>query len=222
MGAVAYTVTQDIYTGTQFKFRKNNSWDVNLGYNAEFGDKAYYLTAGSNDLAPGGPNMMVPTSGTWMFVLIPEGNFLAAELLKEFDDPVDPDPDPDPEEPTGDVWSIIGSMNGDGWGIDHDLTTYKAEDGSLWYYIEIKLAEDDEFKFRKDHDWKVNFGPDYPSGTSFTFEDHVLIWSDESTYDVPEIPLRQDGANFRVPVSGLWSLELYPDDAVVLAYRVQE
>ena len=202
----------------QFKFRMNDAWVNDLGVDSDDYGTSHYISTGSVlSLRAGGPNLVSPVHGLWSLMLNPEKGILEVMLIEEYPD--DPNPE-DPEEPfTG--WSIIGSMNGEVWSVDHDLTEYKLDDGSVAYIIEIDLVEGDEFKFRKGHDWDVNLGVD-SSENPYTFTDHILNWSDESTFEVPDIPLARNGSNLRVPVSGTWTLELYPDDAVAIAYRVQE
>lgn len=121
--------------------------------------------------------------------------------------------DPDPGQ-NFEGWSVIGSMDGTSWGVDYDLN-YNPDYN--FYYIEIYLAEGDEFKFRKGHDWTVNYGYD-SFGDPYLLEDILLTGPG---IEVPSIPLSQDGANFKVPASGLWTLELYPDDAMAYIYRIK-
>ncbi|MBQ9410044.1 MAG: fimbrillin family protein [Bacteroidales bacterium] len=212
-----YFITVELYKTQGFKFRKNNSWEEgDWGYDGSWDGTMHYIVEGENTLSSGGPDLYVPTSGGWYFWVDVQYGQVYASFLYEIEDPVDPE---DPEEPfTG--WSIIGSMNGEGWSTDHDLTYNKLGDGTEVYTISIGLAEGDEFKFRKDHGWEVNFGPD-SYDNPYTFADHLLIESDESTWDVPEISLKQDGPNFRAPLSATWTFELYPDEALLVAYRVE-
>jgi starch-binding outer membrane protein SusE/F len=57
-GSYTWTVTLPLVGGKEFKFRENDSWDMNLGS----GDSG-------NDLKPGGGNIKVATSGTYLLTL---------------------------------------------------------------------------------------------------------------------------------------------------------
>ncbi len=195
----------------QFKFRMNDAWVNDLGVDSDDYGTSHYISTGSVlSLRAGGANLVSPVHGLWSLMLNPEKGILEVMLMEEYPD--DPDPE-DPEEPfTG--WSVIGSMDGTSWGVDYDLNY---DPDYNFYYIEIYIAEGDEFKFRKDHDWTVNYG--YGSlGDPYLLEDILLTGPG---IEVPSIPLSQDGANFKVPASGLWTLELYPDDAMAYIYRIE-
>lgn len=212
-GADAYDLTIELAKGDAFKFRMNGDWENgDLGANTN----SSTLTEGTMKLVAKGANIIVAQSGKWHLVLYPGTPKLDVELVEAYTDPDDPEPDP-----YQNVWSVIGSMNGEGWSVDHDFTSYKTDFGDVFHYIEIDLVEGDQFKFRKGHDWDVNFG--YAGAEDpYTFEDYVFVESDESTWDIPEIPLAVNGPNFSVPSSGTWSIELYPDEAICLIYKVAE
>ena len=195
----------------QFKFRMNDAWVNDLGVDSDDYGTSHYISTGSVlSLRAGGANLVSPVHGLWSLMLNPEKGILEVMLMEEYPD--DPDPE-DPEEPfTG--WSVIGSMDGTSWGVDYDLNY---DPDYNFYYIEIYLAEGDEFKFRKGHDWTVNYGYD-SFGDPYLLEDILLTGPG---IEVPSIPLSQGGANFEVPASGLWTLELYPDDAMAYIYRIK-
>lgn len=113
-----------------------------------------------------------------------------------------------------DVWSIIGSMNGEEWSVDHDLYY---DEGYNFHYLEIYLYEGDEFKFRQDHSWDVNLGHD-SYGAAYLVEDILFT----GTGAFPSlIPLAYGGANLQIPSTGLWTLELYPDSQTAYVYRIE-
>ena len=95
-------------------------------------------------------------------------------------------------EPT-EEWSVIGSIasTGNSWGQDEPMLT----DGTWYVCRNIELTTSDEFKFRKDHDWGVNFG-----GTFSAFD--------------TEFAVEQNGANIKVTADGKYDLLLNPTAAV--------
>ena len=209
-----YDLTIELAKGDEFKFRKNADWDQgDLGANASNNT----LTEGTMLLLAKGANIAVAQSGIWHLVLDPGTPSLEVELVEAYTDP----DDPDPEQPTQPVWSVIGSMNGEEWGVDHVFELVTTDFGDVLYYIEIDLQEGDEFKFRKDYSWTVNFGYN-GDDNPYVFPDSLIIWSDESTYDVPDISLALNGCNFCAPSSGTWSIELYPDEYACIMYRQQD
>ncbi|HWB24113.1 MAG TPA: SusE domain-containing protein [Chitinophagaceae bacterium] len=56
---------------------------------------------------------------------------------------------------TATTWSLIGSFSASGWSNDVDMT-YDA--GSNSWKGTITTAEGDQFKFRANHDWGLNYG----------------------------------------------------------------
>lgn len=84
------------------------------------------------------------------------------------DDPTptpDPDPDPTPDptpekvEPVQGTseWSVIGALLDTNWDTDFVC----AENNGVFVLKNVKLVEGNEFKFRKDKDWAVNFGGEF-------------------------------------------------------------
>lgn len=86
-------------------------------------------------------------------------------------------------------FSVIGSLSEYGISWDGDLEMWMTEDGNLHVAKCVSLKADDEFKFRKDQDWGVNYGGDYGS------------------LDTP-FSVSQDGPNVKVGKDGLYDLWL--------------
>ena len=61
---------------------------------------------------------------------------------------------------TGTTFSIIGSLTG--WGSDIPMTY---DDGSKSWSATITVSASDEFKFRANNDWGLNYGDDNADGT---------------------------------------------------------
>jgi hypothetical protein len=92
-------------------------------------------------------------------------------------------------------WSVIGSIasTGNSWGADEPMVT----DGTWHACLGLVLTASDEFKFRKDADWGVNYGGAFAAlGEPFA--------------------VTQDGPNIKVAEDGTYDLFLNPDEAVVI------
>ena len=92
-------------------------------------------------------------------------------------------------------WSIIGSIasTGNSWNADEPMVT----DGTWHACLGLAVGAGDEFKFRKDADWAVNFGGDFAAlGEAFA--------------------VKQDGANIKGLEDGTYDLFLNPETAVVI------
>ncbi len=140
-GHVAAHVT--LKAGDEVKFRKDQAWDVNFGGDFKALDAEFEVTQG-------GPNMVITQDGVYDLYLYPESG--KAMISAAFD--------PYPEYTESSTWSIIGSIasfDSAGWGKDYPMIT----DGAVHVALGLVLGEGDEFKFRKDADWTVNFGGDF-------------------------------------------------------------
>ena len=89
------------------------------------------------------------------------------------------------------TWSVIGALSNYEISWDGDLNMWT--DGNNHVAAHVKLAAGDEFKFRKDQDWGVNFGGDFGSLDS-------------------EFGVSQDGPNIKVGADGVYDLYLNPTD----------
>ena len=92
-------------------------------------------------------------------------------------------------------WGVIGSIasTGNSWGADEPMVT----DGTWHACLGLALTTSDEFKFRKDADWGVNFGGTFVAlGEAFE--------------------VKQDGANIKVAEDGTYDLFLNPETAQVI------
>ena len=92
-------------------------------------------------------------------------------------------------------WGIIGSMNGDTWTRDISMKT----DGTWHAAFGITVTSSDEFKFRKDAGWTVNYGAD-----AFA----VTVVSSNT-----EVRLSQGGGNLKL-AAGTYDFYLNPDKAI--------
>ncbi len=93
------------------------------------------------------------------------------------------------------AWSVIGSIasTGNSWGADEPMLT----DGTWHVCLGLTLTATDEFKFRKDASWDVNYGGAFTAlGEAFE--------------------VTQGGANIKVAEDGTYDLFLNPDAAKVI------
>lgn len=67
------------------------------------------------------------------------------------------------------AWSVIGSMNGDGWSTDISMI---CDSKGVWHSDAIKFAKFDEFKIRQGKSWTLNIGGDGKAdGANFVVEE---------------------------------------------------
>ena len=118
----------------EFKFRYNNSWDVQVGKGAQELVADGSLCAGSSD---GGSGNFKLEPGTYQFILYTETKEVRAIAID------------------GSGWGVIGALAGFNW--DTDLMMYKAENGLLAAQG-IKLTIENQFKFREGNAWTKSYG----------------------------------------------------------------
>ena len=131
-----YTLDIEIEPKAEFKFMKDQSWDVNLGATAadpvKAGETISLMAGGYNIIFNPGGRISVTLDINKNTALITGGN------------PEGQDP-PQPQEA---AWSVIGSINGTNWDTDFDMT----KDGDLWKTT-IYFRDGQEFKLRNNHEW---------------------------------------------------------------------
>ena len=86
-------------------------------------------------------------------------------------------------------FSVIGSLSEYGISWDGDLEMWMTPDGNQHVAKCVSIKSGDEFKFRKDQDWGVNYGGEFGSFDS-------------------AFAVSQDGPNIIVPHDGLYDLWL--------------
>ena len=165
----------------EFKFRKDGAWAVNFGGDFVALDEEFAVTQD-------GPNIKVTEDGKYDLWLNPETAVAKIIVAQEA---VAAGPYDDFEETA--EWGVIGSIasTGNSWGQDEAMLT----DGTWFVCKALELTKDDEFKFRKDGAWAVNFGGDFAAiGEEFA--------------------VTQDGPNIKVLEDGTYDLLLNPEAAV--------
>ena len=162
--------------GDEFKFRKDAGWDVNFGGDFAALDSEFGVTQN-------GPNIKIGADGIYDLYLNPlDGTAWVTEAY-----------DPLPDFTEASAWSVIGELPGYGISWNGDLSMIS--DGTWHVALGINLGSNDEFKFRKDASWDVNFGGDF-GGMDSEFE------------------VSQNGPNIKVGAEGCYDLYLNPDGAV--------
>lgn len=140
-GEGIYTVELDVEPQAEFKFMKDQNWDVNLGATAadpvKAGDTFALMAGGYNIIFNPGGHITVTLDINRNTALVTGGN------------PEGQDP-PQPQEA---LWSLIGTINGTNWDTDFDMT----QDGDLWKAT-FYFREGQEFKLRNNHDWAEDRG----------------------------------------------------------------
>ena len=100
-------------------------------------------------------------------------------------------------------WTMIGTFGGSNW--DRDLAMN--QDGNTWYSTEVVLHAGNEFKFRKDYAWEVDFGAQAGSTVSGN-------WG--------SINLVQAGSNFFVEEGGIYNIYLFLDEGYMYFWKTGE
>ena len=177
--------------GDEVKFRKNAGWDENFGY-AEGVDS--YTLGEDFDVAANGGNIVIAEDGRYDLFLDPVAG--TARIIVSVAGQEDPYAAYTETSP----WSVIGSFNS--WGGDVEMVT----NGTLHVCKNITLAAGDEFKFRKDAGWDVNFG--YAEGVdSYTLGE--------------EFAVAQNGGNIVIAEDGAYDLFLDPENATAKIIKTQ-
>jgi hypothetical protein len=99
------------------------------------------------------------------------------------------------------TWSLIGSFAASGWNNDVDMT-YDSGDKS--WKATITTVEGDQFKFRANHDWGLNYGETGGTGSLAVNGDNI---GDASK-------------NFAVP-AGTHTISLYLNNSGYYTYKIE-
>lgn len=172
----------------EFKFICNWSWERNLGGSEYGGDGEYRTPAlygnASVSLVSDGYNLYYPNGGHVLITLNVNDNWASIEAMD-----------------SDHVWSVIGTVEGTSW--DTDLGMEQISDG-VWVRGWMPYHEGEEFKFRMDGSWDVNYGTE--SG---------VYMQDGYSY-----ALVQNGQNIQIGQTGYYSV--YLDLNRLITYAVFE
>ena len=126
----------------EFKFRKDQSWEVNYG--GGFGGLDTEFSVEQD-----GANIVVGADGVYDLYL--DVNNATATVTAAYD--------PYAEYTQESTWTVIGALSNYSINWNGDLPMIS--DGANHVALGVKLAAADEFKFRKDGSWEVNLGGDF-------------------------------------------------------------
>jgi len=165
-GHVAAHVT--LKAGDEVKFRKDQSWSVNMGGTLGALDTEF-------DVTQDGANIVIATDGVYDLYLYPDdGKAMVSAAY-----------DPYPEYTEASNWSVIGTLSNYDISWDGDLAMIS--DGTNHVALSVSLTADDEFKFRQDASWTVNLGGDFGGiDTEFavTQDGPNIVVGTEGVYDL--------------------------------------
>jgi|GEM_PF-3597756 len=179
------------YEGEEFKLRYQDSWDINRGIYDGNG-------LGGHTGVQDGPNIYLPESGLFEIFFYPDDDdYLYIRSLSNLSDC---------------AWSLIGTTMGLNWEQDLRVSAYSTdmyENPIVYFYIDYYPGE--EFKFRFDNNWYLNFGMD-PAFDVVPMESGC------------EYAIAQDGPNMTIdePVSGRYQVGLNLYRRVVRVDRMGE
>ncbi len=179
-----YTAEIVMYRAMGFKLRKDNAWEVNRGsavLNEEgyasriFGDKK-----GEFPVAADGADIFVSEPGLYVITwnAIKETMTVVAKA----------------NEPVADSWGLVGSFAASNWESDIDMTWSAESVEDMHYAVEVELAAGDEFKFRQNDAWELDFGG---------YELPATLKLDEN------YSLTKGGANIVAPATGTYTIYFY-------------
>ncbi len=170
----------------EFKIAQNHDWAVSFGLPA---DTSLVLGEAITLTSDNGANIVVAEAGDYDVYFHPDTKVMFV-VVAGADDPT---LTPEPEQPAEDVYSIAGTCND--WG---DTDMVKAKNG---FYVAtgVEFAAAGEFKFKKNHDWTVNWG---------LAEGAAVVIGEPMT-------LVQDGANLPMQAG---TYDLYLNPATSVAY----
>ncbi len=180
----------ELSAGTEVKFRKDNSWDVNFGYGE--GVESYTLDE-EFAVAQDGPNIVIAETGVYYLLLDPEAKkakVIAASAGGEDLPDIDLSSYEENDAMAGaGTWGIIGPAVLD-WNTDVDLEKV-SDNPEIWAAKNIPFQED-KFKFRGNDEWA----------------DYDLGGAPEFALNTP-LQLSKGGGDIAA-VAGVYNVYLYP------------
>lgn len=178
---VRFWADADFAADTEIKFRADAAWDFNWG----------------KDGNVGGDNITVSAGKYRIYLDLNKKSVELSTTMYGKEEPTAGGDEPEPEKPA--VWSLIGTINGDNWSADVDMTN---TDGDVWVARSVALTASDEFKIRYGHDWSETAGGTEANSTSTI--------DPTNPYDVfkPELgkAFAVGGMNIQVGVEGVFDI----------------
>ena len=141
-----YTVDLEVEPQAEFKFMRDQGWDVNLGATA-----ADPVKAGETfSLMAGGYNIIYNPGGRITVTLDIKKNTALITAAQSGNS----------------VWSVIGTVYGSNWDTDYDMDC-----GGDFFHYTLYYEDGQEFKFRQNHNWD---DPDFGYGPIIMPEPAIL------------------------------------------------
>ena len=176
---VRFWADVDFTSDTEIKFRADGKWDYNWGKDC------------------GGDNLPVSAGKYRVYLDLNKKTIELNTSMYGKDEPSANGDEPEPEKPA--VWSLIGTMGGDDWKVDVDMTNIE---GEVWIARSVSLTASDEFKLRFGHDWAETAG-----GTEANSKSTIKLGD---PYDVFKPVLgtafAAGGMNIQVGVEGVYDI----------------
>lgn len=178
---VRFWADAEFTSDTEIKFRADAAWDFNWG----------------KDGNVGGDNIAVSAGKYRIYLDLNKKTVELSTSMYGKDEPNASGSEPEPEKPA--VWSLIGTIAGDNWTADVDMTNIE---GEVWIARSVSLTASDEFKLRFGHDWAETAG-----GTEANSKSTI---DPENPYDVFKPVLgtafASGGMNIQVGIEGIYDV----------------
>ncbi|MBR6055060.1 MAG: fimbrillin family protein [Bacteroidales bacterium] len=118
-----------------------------------------------------------------------------------------------PEIAVGNVWSVIGTINGSSWNEDFPMTEVSGE--SYCWTIDIDYTAGELFKFRYAGSWDTQYGM-WNNIDPADYKTIEMSWIEATTTTNPTYGLANGSAsepncNIALPETGNYTLKLYTD-----------
>ena len=118
-----------------------------------------------------------------------------------------------PAVTVGNVWSVIGTINGSSWNEDFPMTEVSGE--SYCWTIDIDYTAGELFKFRYAGSWDIQFGM-WNNIDPADYKTIDMTWIEATTSTNPTYGLADGSAdkpncNIALPATGNYTLKLYTD-----------
>ena len=178
---VRFWADVDFASDTEIKFRADGKWDYNWGKDC------------------GGDNLPVSAGKYRIYLDLNKKTVELSTSMYGKDEPSASGNEPEPEKPA--VWSLCGTIGGDDWKADVDMTNIE---GEVWIARSVSLTASDEFKLRFGHD------PDWKEAAGGTEANSKSTIDPKNPYDVFKPVLgtafAAGGMNIQVGVEGVYDV----------------
>ncbi len=182
---VRFWADAEFTSDTEIKFRADADpkWTYNWGANGNVG----------------GDNIPVSAGKYRIYLDLNKKTVELSTSMYGKDEPSASGSEPEPEKPA--VWSLCGTIGGDNWTADVDMTN---TEGEVWIARSVSLTASDEFKLRFGHD------PDWKEAAGGTEANSKSTIDPKNPYDVFKPVLgtafASGGMNIQVGIEGIYDV----------------